>query len=95
MNDAMNKFRDFIRSKRAEKEMLLCHLSAKLDIDTAQLSKRERGEKTATGERINQLAKIFDLNINKLSALWLAGQVYPLAADEGQAIEALKIAEMN
>jgi hypothetical protein len=38
----MNKFGDLIRAKREEQDMLLRHLSAELDIDTAQLSKIER-----------------------------------------------------
>ena len=73
--------------------MLLRLLSAKLDIDTAKLSKIQRGEKTAKREHIDQIAKIFDRNINKLSASWLANEIYRLVADEDQAMEALKIAE--
>jgi len=42
--ETMNKFGDLIRAKREEQEMLLRHLSAELDIDTAQMSKIERGE---------------------------------------------------
>lgn len=41
----MNKFGDLIRSSREEKEMLLRHIAAELDVDTALLSKIERGEK--------------------------------------------------
>ena len=89
----MNKFGDLIRSKREEQEMLLRHLSAELDIDTAMLCKIERGEKTAKREHIKYLAKLFKLDYNELFSLWLADQVYQLVKNEKQALQALKIAE--
>jgi predicted transcriptional regulator len=67
----MNKFGDLIRAKREEKEMLLRHLSAALDIDTAQMSKIERGERTAKREHVQQLISIFKLNEAETTALWL------------------------
>ena len=89
----MNKFGDLIRSKREEQEMLLRHLSAELDIDTAMLSKIERGEKTAKREHIEPLAKLFKLGYNELISLWLADQVFQLVENEEQALQALNIAE--
>ena len=89
----MNKFGDLIRSKREEQEMLLRHLSAELDIDTAMLSKIERGEKTAKREHIIQLAKLFKIDYNELFSLWLADQVFQLVENEEQALISLKIAE--
>lgn len=89
----MNKFGDLIRSKREEQEMLLRHLSAELDIDTAMLSKIERGEKTAKREHIFHLAKIFKLDYKELFSLWLADQVFHLVENEEQALQAIKIAE--
>ena len=89
----MNKFGDLIRSKREEQEMLLRHLSAELDIDTAMLSKIERGEKTAKREHIEPLAKLFKLDYNDLFSLWLADQVFQLVENEEQALQALNIAE--
>ncbi|MEY8022101.1 helix-turn-helix domain-containing protein [Muriicola sp. SD30] len=89
----MNKFGELIRSKREEQEMLLRHLSSELDIDTAMLSKIERGEKIAKREHIKYLAKLFKLDYNELFSLWLADQVYKLVKNEKQALQALKIAE--
>lgn len=89
----MNKFGDLIRSKREEQEMLLRHLSAELDIDTAMLSKIERGEKTAKREHIEPLAKLFNIDYNELFSLWLADQVFQLVENEEQALQALQIAE--
>ena len=89
----MNKFGDLIRTNREKEEMLLRHLSAQLDIDTAMLSKIERGEKIAKREHVKQLAKIFKLDYKELMALWLADKVFLLVENEDQALQALKVAE--
>jgi len=89
----MNKFGDLIRAKREEQEMLLRHLSAELDIDTAQMSKIERGERTAKREHVHQLIKIFKLNEDEATALWLADQIVNLIGNEDDALNALKVAE--
>ena len=89
----MNKFGDLIRAKREEQDMLLRHLSAELDIDTAQLSKIERGERTAKRVHVHQLIKIFKLNEAEAIALWLADQVYAVVANEDEALKALIVAE--
>ena len=88
----MNKFGDLIRAKREEQEMLLRHLSAELDIDTAQMSKIERGERTAKREHVHQLIKIFELNEAEATALWLADKVSAVVEKEDQAERALNIA---
>ena len=59
---------------------------AELDIDTAQLIKIERGERTAKREHVHQLIKIFKLNDAEMTALWLADQVYDVVADENEAL---------
>lgn len=89
----MNKFGDLIRTKREEQEMLLRHLSAQLDMDTAMLSKIERGEKTARKEHIKQLSKIFNLDYNELISLWLADKIHLIIKDEKNGLQALDIVE--
>ncbi|MDD2251128.1 MAG: helix-turn-helix transcriptional regulator [Candidatus Cloacimonetes bacterium] len=89
----MNKFGDLIRSTREEREMLLRHIAAELDVDTALVSKIERGEKTAKREHVLALAQLFSINPDELISLWLADQVSVLVENEEQALQALKIAE--
>lgn len=91
----MNKFGEIIRTKREEEGMLLRHLSAELDIDTAMLSKIERGEKTAKRVYVELLAKILDIDCNQLHSLWLADQVFRLIENEDQASQALEIAKQE
>ncbi len=89
----MQKFGNLIRKKREEESMLLRHLAAELDIDTALMSKIERGERTAKRLHVQQLTKIFKLNKSEAIALWLADQVYAVVADEDEALKALLVAE--
>lgn len=89
----MKKFGDLIRTKREEQEMLLRRLSAKLDIDTGQMSKIERGERTAKREHVHQLITIFKLNEDEATSFWLADQVNALVANEKTALKALKEVE--
>jgi transcriptional regulator with XRE-family HTH domain len=89
----MNKFGEIIRQRREEKELLLRHVAAQLDIDTAMLSKVERGERNAKREHVVMLSKILDLDINELLTLWLADRVYEVIEDEEVGLSALKVAE--
>lgn len=88
----MNKFGEIIRQRREEKELLLRHVAAQLDIDTAMLSKVERGERNAKREHVVMLSKILDLDINELLTLWLADRVYEVIEDEEVGLSALKVA---
>lgn len=89
----MNNFGEIIRQRREEKELLLRHVAAQLDIDTAMLSKVERGERNAKREHVVMLSKILDLDINELLTLWLADRVYEVIEDEEVGLSALKVAE--
>jgi len=91
----MNNFGDLIRAKREENEMLLRHLAAQLDIDTAQLSKMERGERTAKREHVLRLIQILKLDKSETKSLWLADQIFKSIATEDEAIRALDIAKLQ
>jgi transcriptional regulator with XRE-family HTH domain len=89
----MNKFGEIIRQRREEKELLLRHVAAQLDIDTAMLSKVERGERNAKREHVVMLSKILELDTNELLTLWLADRVYEVVHEEDNAIKAIQVAE--
>lgn len=91
----MDSFGDLIRKKREHKKMFLRQLAAKLDIDTALLSKIERGERKAKREHVLQLAKIFSIDYKYLHTLWLADKVYEVIQDEELGLNALKVAEQQ
>lgn len=84
---------DVIRNKREELGLLLRHVSAKLDIDQAILSKIERGERKPSKEMIIQLADVLNLDKKELLVDYLSEKIAFELANEDCAAQALKIAE--
>jgi len=86
---------EILREKREGKGLLLRHVSAKLDIDTAILSKIERGERKANKEQIVKLAEILDLDREKLVVQYLSEKILYEIKDEELGEKALKVAEQK
>ncbi len=86
---------EILREKREEKGLLLRHVSAELDIDTAILSKIERSERKATKEQILKLAEILDLNKDNLLIQYLSERILYEIRDEELGSKALKVAEQK
>ena len=84
---------EILRESREKKGLLLRHVSAQLDIDTAILSKIERGERKATREQINKLAEILEINKESLIVQYLSEKILHELKDEDFGIQALKVAE--
>lgn len=84
-----------LREKREGKGLLLRHVSAKLDIDTAILSKIERSERKATKEQILKLADILDLNKEDLLVQYLSEKILYEIEGEELGEKALKVAEQQ
>ena len=84
---------EILREKREEKGLLLRHVSAKLDIDTAILSKIERSERKATKEQILKLAEILDLNKDDLLVQYLSERILYEIKGEKLGSKALEVAE--
>ncbi|MEM8528566.1 MAG: helix-turn-helix transcriptional regulator [Bacteroidota bacterium] len=89
----MNKFGATIRNKREASGLLLRQLAAKLEIDTAMLSKIERGERNAKRSQVSILAEILKLNEEELLTYWLADKVYEIVKYDEVGCQALKVAE--
>lgn len=66
-----------------------------LEMDTAQLSKIEKGLRQLKREQITVLADILRANADELLTLWLADQIYAVVKDEKFANEAMQLAEKN
>jgi transcriptional regulator with XRE-family HTH domain len=88
-----SQFGNKIRVLREEQKMLLRHLAPLLDMDTAQLSKIERGERNAKKETVLKLAEILKISPDELVTLWLADQIYDVVKDENTALKAMMVAE--
>jgi transcriptional regulator with XRE-family HTH domain len=61
-------FGEYIRRLRHENGLTLTQLAAKLDLDSANLSKIENGKREFDEKRLLTLATTFNLNLNQLKA---------------------------
>ena len=89
----MNKFGDIIRKNREKKGLLLRQLAAVIDMDTAILSKVERGERKARREQVKKIAKALDLDAKKLMIEYLSEIIAYEIIDEESVSDVLKVAE--
>lgn len=78
-----------LRELREHKGLLLREIAAKLQIDTAMISKIERGEKSCKREHIKKLSKLLEADENELTILWLSDSIFPIVENEQLGIEAL------
>ncbi len=87
-----NQFGLKIRSLREKNKLYLRHVAPMLEMDTAQLSKIEKGLRQMKKEQIKTVANIYKASITELEALWLADQVVEVVKDSNVALEALHVA---
>lgn len=88
-----SKFGNKIRILREEQNLLLRQVASLLDMDTAQLSKIERGERQAKKETVLNISKILKISKDELLTLWLADQIYDVVKNEDNALKAMMVAE--
>ncbi|MCF8360330.1 MAG: helix-turn-helix domain-containing protein [Prolixibacteraceae bacterium] len=84
-----------LRELREGKGLLLRQVAAELEVDTAYISKMERGEKNIKKEYIILLAKLYDCDENELVAIWLADKIFDVVKDESMALNAIGIAQKH
>jgi len=68
-------FGEYIRLLRNENELTLTQLAAKLNLDSANLSKIENGKREFDEKRLPKLAKIFKLNLTELRNEYVTDQI--------------------
>lgn len=84
---------ELIREKREMKGFLLREVSIQIGIDTAILSKIERGERKATREQIIKLAEILEIDKGLILTQYLSEKILYEIQNEDFGMEALKVAE--
>ena len=84
------QFGEKIKELREKQKLFLRQVAAQLDMDTAQLSKIEKGTRLLKQEQLEPLSKILKAEFTELHTLWLADQVLDLVKDQPNADEALK-----
>jgi transcriptional regulator with XRE-family HTH domain len=88
-----SQFGEKIRTLRENQGLFLRQVAPLLDMDTAQLSKIEKGLRQMKREQIPVIAQILKADKDELLTLWLADQVYEVVQDENLALKAMQVAE--
>jgi len=89
----MNYLGNKVRELRETKGILMRQVAAYIEVDTALISKLERGERKAQRDQITKIAEFLEADEKELTLLWLADKITDDIKDEPQAIEALKFVE--
>lgn len=86
----MNVFGEKIRNIRESKGLLLRQIAAYLEIDTALISKVERGERRLTREQVIKLSSFFNVSEEELITLWLTEKIISVIVNEPFAIQGIE-----
>ncbi len=91
----MNNLGQKIREVRENQHILLRQVAAYLEVDTALISKAERGERNLNREQVVKLAIFLKHSEEELISLWLCDKIISIAGHDHYAIQgtqkALKI----
>jgi transcriptional regulator with XRE-family HTH domain len=86
-------FGEYIRLLRNDKELTLTQLAAKLNLDSANLSKIENGKRDFDEKRLPKLGKIFGLNLKELRNEYVSDQIGKQIYETNCTKQLLQVAE--
>ena len=86
----MNNLGQKIRENREKQHLLLRQVAAYLEVDTALISKAERGERYLTREQVIKLAIFLQVSDEELISLWLCDKIIGVVGDDDYAIKGTK-----
>lgn len=86
-------FGEYIRFLRNNKGLTLTQLAAKLNLDSANLSKIENGKREFDEKRLPKLAKIFQINLKELRNEYITDQIGKHIYETNCTKQLLKVAE--
>ena len=88
-----SQFGEKVRTLREKQNLYLRQVAPLLEMDTAQLSKIEKGLRQLKREQIAILADILKVEKDELLTLWVADQIIEVTNDEDVALKAMQVAE--
>ena len=94
-NTSKMTFGEHIRKLREQKQLLLREVASQMHIDTALLSKIERGTRIARKEQVEALAIALNENKNDLLNVWMADKIVDMIKDENSITEILNLVKEN
>ncbi|GAA0873893.1 hypothetical protein GCM10009118_03010 [Wandonia haliotis] len=86
-------FGEYIRLLRNENELTLTQLAAKLNLDSANLSKIENGKRDFDEKRLPKLAEIFKINLKELRNEYITDQIGKQIYETNCTKQLLQVAE--
>jgi len=86
-------FGEYIRHLRTTNELTLTQLGAKLDLDSANLSKIENGKRDFDEKRLILLAQVFELNLEELKTEFFSDLFAKKLYESSSSTDALFVAE--
>jgi HTH-type transcriptional regulator, competence development regulator len=92
----VSNFGKKIREYREKQNLLLRQVAAHLEVDTALMSKIERGERNASKQQVVEIARFLKANEEELLILWLADKIESTILEEPTvAYQAMKMVNKN
>ena len=88
-----SQFGERVRELREKQNLYLRQVAPLLEMDTAQLSKIEKGLRQLKREQLPLLEDILKTDKEELLILWLADQLYDVVKDEDVALKAMEAVE--
>ena len=79
-----------IRETREKQKLLLRQVAAHIEVDTALLSKAERGERNLNRDQVVKLAKFFNTSEEKYISLWLCDKIIEVVDNDPLANKGIK-----
>lgn len=86
-------FGEYIKQLRTEKGLTLTQLGAKLNLDSANLSKIENGKRDFDEKRLTQLAEVFNLDLQELKTEFFSDLFAKKLYTSSSSTDALILAE--
>ena len=85
----MNNLGQKIREAREKQHLLLRQVAAYLEVDTALISKAERGERNLNREQVLKLSMLLKTSEEELISLWLCDKIIGVVGDDNYALQGL------
>jgi transcriptional regulator with XRE-family HTH domain len=79
-----------IRETREKQNLLLRQVAAHIEVDTALMSKAERGERNLNREQVIKLAKLLKASEDEFVSLWLCDKVIEAVGTDPLAEQGIK-----
>ena len=89
----METLAEVIKTGRETKGLLLREVASLIDVDTAMISRFEKGDRKPTRSQLQKLATALDINFENLLTLWLSEKIYDNIQGEDVALKALQVAK--